>query len=73
MEVLRLDDIGPDGVRMIIDWDKMLPKDSVFIPCLNVAKAHKQLCPIFARRGWNLRVHVRVENNILGLRIWRYT
>jgi len=71
MEVLKLDDIGPDGVRMIVDWDRMRTADSVFIPCVNVAKALKQIEPIFARRGWKKRAHVSVENHILGLRIWR--
>jgi hypothetical protein len=73
MEVLRLDDIGPDGVRMIVDWDRMGTSDSVFVPCLNVTKALKQIQAIFDRRGWKLRVHVSVENHIMGLRIWRIT
>jgi hypothetical protein len=71
MEVLKLDDIGPDGVRMIVDWDRMRTSDSVFVPCLNVTKALKQVEPIFDRRGWKMRVHVSVENNIMGIRIWR--
>jgi hypothetical protein len=71
MEVLKLDDIGPDGVRMVVNWDKMRTSDSVFIPCLNVTKAQKQVLAVFGRRGWKMRTHVSVENNIMGLRIWR--
>jgi len=33
----------------------------------------KQIQAIFDRRGWKLRVHVSVENHIMGLRIWRIT
>tara|TARA_R110000823_G_scaffold216748_10_gene346275 strand:+ start:1500 stop:1721 length:222 start_codon:yes stop_codon:yes gene_type:complete len=73
MEVLRLDDVGPDGVRFIIDWDQVRVGDSVFIPCLNVALADKQIRAIFERRQWELRVQVRTENHILGVRIWRTT
>jgi hypothetical protein len=73
MGVLKIDDIGPDGVRMIVDWDSMRTSDSVFIPCVNVGKALKQVEAVFDRRGWKLRVHVSVENNIMGLRIWRIT
>jgi hypothetical protein len=71
MEVLRLDDVGPDGVRFIVEWDQVRVGDSVFIPCLNVALADKQIRAIFARRQWELRVQVRTENHILGVRIWR--
>lgn len=71
MEVLKLDDVGPDGVRFIVDWDRVCVADSVFIPCLNVTLADKQVRAIFARRHWEIRVAVRTENNILGLRIWR--
>jgi hypothetical protein len=71
MEVLRLDDVGPDGVRFIVEWGQVRVGDSVFIPCLNVALADKQIRAIFARRQWELRVQVRTENHILGVRIWR--
>jgi len=71
MEIIKLDDIAPDGVRMIVDWDRMRTADSVFVPCVNVAKAQKQVQAIFGRRGWKMRLHVSIENNIMGIRIWR--
>ena len=71
MEVLRLNDVGPDGVRFIIDWDNFKVSDSVFIPCLNVGLGNKQVRGIFERRQWGIRVQVRTESYILGLRIWR--
>lgn len=71
MGVLKIDDINPDGVHLIVDWDRMRTADSVFIPCVNVTKAQKQVQAVFDRRGWKMRVHVSVENNIMGIRIWR--
>lgn len=73
MGVLKIDDINPDGVHLIVDWDRMRTADSVFIPCVNVTKAQKQVQAVFDRRGWKMRVHVSVENNIMGIRIWRIT
>jgi len=66
MEVLRLDDIGQTGAHELSIRDRMGTSDSVFVPCLNVTKALKQIQPIFDRRGWKLRVHVSVENHIMG-------
>jgi hypothetical protein len=71
MDILRLDDVGPDGARFTVNWDQLSVGDSVFIPCINVVLADKQVRAIFARRQWELRVAVRTENDILGLRIWR--
>jgi hypothetical protein len=73
MGVLRVDDVGPDGVRMVVDWETMPVGGSLFIPCVNVKLAYKQVRDIFARRAWGLRAQVSVENHILGLRIWRIT
>jgi hypothetical protein len=73
MEVLKLDDLGPDGIRMVVDWDRMRTGDSVFVPCLNVSKAASQVRAVFERRGWKSRLQLRTEHNILGLRIWRIT
>jgi hypothetical protein len=50
-----LTDISPDGVRIVVDWDKFKPGASVFIPCINTAKA----------------IDVRVEDGKYGVRVWR--
>jgi hypothetical protein len=71
MGVLREDDIGPDGVVIVVDWDMMKVGHSIFIPCINVKLCLKQVGAIFARRGWKLRTKVCIEHHILGLRIWR--
>lgn len=73
MGVLKLDDLGPDGVRMVVDWDRFDVGCSLFIPCVNVSLAYKQARGVFDRRGWGLRATVSVEHHVLGLRIWRTT
>jgi len=69
--VLKEDDIGPDGVRFVVDWDAMQRGDSIFVPCLNVKLARRQIEKIFERKCWKARFQVQIKSNILGLRIWR--
>jgi hypothetical protein len=71
MGVLTLDQIGPDGVLVVVDWDAMKVGSSVFVPCINTTEALKQVGGIFTRRGWEMRVVIRAENDIWGVRIWR--
>lgn len=71
MGVLREDDIGPDGVVIVVDWDLVKVGHSIFIPCINVKLCLKQVHNIFQRKGWKLRAKVSIEKHILGLRIWR--
>ena len=71
MGVRREDDVGPDGIVMVVDWSAMVVGSSVFIPCLNVSNAMRQVQKIFDRKGWKLRAKVSIEKHILGLRIWR--
>ena len=67
----RLDDLHPDGVRVVIPWDDMKVGMSVFVPCINTALAEKQLSKIAARRKISLEAHERVEDGRFGLRVWR--
>jgi hypothetical protein len=71
MPVAKLGDLTPDGVVIIIDWEKFRIGDSVFVPCINVAKAVHQMRREFRHRDWGLRVRIHPENNISGVRIWR--
>ena len=68
---LRIDDLAPDGVKIIVDWDAMVVGASIFIPCVNTAKAKKQFLDIAQRKNWNVEVRVRVENEMFGVRMWR--
>jgi len=69
--MLRLNDLDPDGVNIIIDWGKMVVGASVFIPCINTQKATTQCKNIFKRKCWQLEIRVIIQDNKLGVRIWR--
>jgi hypothetical protein len=49
----------------------MVTSSSVFIPCVNTQKAIQQVKTIAKTKGWDVKAYVRVENNKLGVRIWR--
>ena len=69
--VLKIDDIDPDGVRIIIQWDRMPVGASVFIPCVNTDNAVKQVKKICERKGFRVDCRVRIEGKKLGIRVWR--
>ena len=69
--ILKSDDLNPDGVRIVINWDNMVTSSSVFILCVDVQEAVRQIKNIVKTKGWDVETHVRVENNKLGVRIWR--
>ncbi len=72
MSVLKLDDLNPDGVQIVVRWDDMVVGSSVFIPCVNTDKAIQQVKVICVdRRGWDIRAKARIENPHLGIRVWR--
>ena len=37
--VLKISDLNPDGVRIIVAWDELVIGASVFIPCINTEEA----------------------------------
>jgi hypothetical protein len=67
----KLDDLHPDGVRVVVNWDAMSVGMSVFIPCINTEMAEKQLAKISERREISLQVQERIEDGRFGLRVWR--
>ena len=69
--ILRTYDLNPDGVRIIVNWDNMVTSSSVFILCTNTQAAIKQAKNITNSKGWKTKSEVRIENNKLGVRIWR--
>jgi hypothetical protein len=69
----KLDDIAPDGVRIIVHWDKMEVGASVFVPCINARKTREQVNVIFKRKGWKYKAKTTIESGKLGVRIWRTT
>ena len=68
---LKTDDINPDTVKIIIQWDKMVVGASVFIPCIDTEKAKQQLEKVAELKSWQVEMRVRIENEMFGVRIWR--
>ena len=69
--VLRTYDLAPDGVRIVVDWDRMVVGASFFTPCINTQSAVKDLQRITGEKGWGIDAKVLIENSKLGVRIWR--
>ena len=69
--VLKISDLSPDGVRIIVNWDSMVTSSSVFILCINTEKCVAQVDKIAKRKGWTIETQVREENKKLGVRVWR--
>jgi hypothetical protein len=69
--ILKLNDLCPDGVRIIVNWDNMVTSSSVFILCVNTQVAIEQAKKITDAKGWQTETQVRVEDGKLGVRIWR--
>tara|TARA_R100000995_G_scaffold44236_3_gene20767 strand:+ start:2223 stop:2450 length:228 start_codon:yes stop_codon:yes gene_type:complete len=69
--VLKTDDLNPDGVRIVVNWDNMAVGTSVFIPCINTEEAMRQSAKILVKKDYKTEAKVVVENEILGIRIWR--
>ena len=70
-EILKNFDLDPDCVRVEVNWGKMVVNASVFIPCINTQKATQQAKKIAEKKNWEFKIHIRIEDNKLGIRIWR--
>ena len=69
--VSKIDDLNPDGVKIVVKWDGLVVGASVFIPCINTEEAMRQAAEITVRKGYETEARVTIENEILGIRIWR--
>ena len=72
MKPLRLDDLDPDGVKIIVKRDKFVVGASVFIPCINTEKAKKQLKRVASLKQYQISIQIRIENGMWGVRTWRH-
>jgi len=71
MTRVMLTDISPDGVRIVVDWDKFVPGSSIFIPCINTTKAIKHLAKAARINTKDIEKRVCVEGGKYGVRVWR--
>ena len=68
---IRLTDISPDGVRMVVDWSKFTPGSSMFIPCINTGKALEHVMEAGQLDKSSLEKRIGIENGKYGVRLWR--
>ena len=68
---LKVDDLNPDTVKIIVQWDDMIVGASVFMPCIDTEKAKQQVEKVVTAKSWQVETRVRIEDKMFGLRIWR--
>jgi hypothetical protein len=73
MAILKKNDLNPDGVRIIVNWDDMIAGSSVFILSVNTQEALSQIKNVMNDKGWKYQMQIRVEDEKLGVRVWRLT
>ena len=66
----KIDDVAPDGVRIVIKWKEMVVGASIFIPCINTDKVLTETTQISHTKGMTLEHKVRIEKGRLGVRFW---
>jgi hypothetical protein len=60
-----------EGVIYEVDWRKFRRGMSMFFPCLDPAKAKRQLLEVTNRLGVNILTKTVIVDGIRGLRVWR--
>ena len=73
MTILKTYDLSPDGIRIIVNWESMVIGSSVFILSVNTQEALTQIKNIMNAKGWEYQMQIRVEDDKLGVRVWRLT
>jgi len=68
---LKHSDISPDGIRIVIDWEKFVVGTSVFVPCLDVRQAMADIADASGIPKANLAKRVCIEQDMYGVRVWR--
>lgn len=71
MPILKIDEIAPDGVKITLQWEKFVVGSSMFIPCIDVEEATKQVKRICKEKGFTITCKVVIYNDKFGLRITR--
>jgi len=68
---VRVDELAPDGVRIIISWDSFTVGASVFIPCINTLELVRQVHKLTTPWKWVIHYRPGIEKGRWGVRIWR--
>ena len=73
MQAISEDDLYPDGIRVVIEWDIWEPGMSIFVPCIATKRALKQMKAIAFRKNIAMTHDIVVEGGLFGVRFWRRT
>lgn len=68
---IRLTDLAPDGVLILVDWDNFVVGSSVFIPAINTTELIAQFYEVSDTYKWYIEHRFRIENGKQGIRFWR--
>jgi len=68
---LKRDELRPDGVTAVVDWDKFTVGSSFFVPCIDTINCREQVIEVARRKGFRIEWRHRIENNKWGIRFWR--
>ena len=64
--------VNPDGVTFEIVLDDFVPGSSFFYPCNNIVYGKDEVTRRLRRLGFKkIVIEERIENNRMGLRVWR--
>ena len=68
---LKIGDLAPDGVKIVVPWDKITAGGSFFVPCVNTVELVRQVFDITDKRNWSVVFRPRIEGGKWGVRFWR--
>jgi hypothetical protein len=68
---LKVGVLAPDGVPISVNWEKMTPGASLFIPCVNTLECVRQVYELGVDNDWTLDIRTVVNGGRWGVRIWR--
>jgi hypothetical protein len=60
-----------EGITYQINWAKIKPGTSFFIPCLNASKAKEHILKVTKRLTYRVLAKVVIEEGVRGVRVWR--
>lgn len=68
---LHEDAVCPDGLSIVVEWEKMVIGGSVFVPAVNHKLLAMQVKEIAKRLNMTLKGFSRIEAGHYGMRFWR--
>ncbi len=68
---LKTDNLNPDGLEFVIDWNSLSVGASVFIPAINTTHLIKEMHQIAKDKNIKLEERVLIDGGKWGVRFWR--